>query len=362
METYLVGGAVRDEMLGIPVVEKDWVVVGGTENEMKRMGYRKVGSDFPVFLHPETGEEYALARTERKTGAGHTGFECDIENVTLEDDLLRRDLTINAIAQDTSGRIIDPWGGTADLQKRILRHVSPAFEEDPLRILRVARFAARFAGLGFSIADDTLSLMEDMTSRDVLAELPAERISGELDKALTTGSPETFFEILDGIDAARRLWPELTDVNVKRLVHIKALIDEPALRLSGLLSPLSEEMITEFCDRLRIANHPRELALIAQRHVGQWVSLNTLPAEEIIDALYKTDCFRQQERFSAANHLLSAIVSNDGNEAQNLEERWSNLRDEAARVTASDVDPDLKGAEIGNALRQARIDHIAQLN
>ncbi len=190
MKIYLVGGAVRDALLGLPVKDRDWVVVGSTPQEMLDAGYQQVGRDFPVFLHPQTHEEYALARTERKSGSGYTGFTCyAAPDVTLEDDLKRRDLTINALAQDDNGEIIDPYNGLGDLQNRLLRHVSPAFGEDPLRVLRVARFAARYAHLGFRIADETLTLMREMTHAGELEHLTPERVWKETESALTTRNP-----------------------------------------------------------------------------------------------------------------------------------------------------------------------------
>ena len=209
LEVYLVGGAVRERLLGRPVKERDWVVVGARAEQLLALGYRQVGKDFPVFLHPETGEEYALARTERKSGHGYTGFVFDSDpSVTLEEDLYRRDLTVNAIAEDAQGRLIDPCGGQRDLQARILRHVSGAFVEDPLRVLRVARFAARYATLGFTIAEDTLELMRQISSSGELQHLPSERIWQELERALGEASPRTFFTTLGDCGAQQALFPD----------------------------------------------------------------------------------------------------------------------------------------------------------
>ena len=193
MESYLVGGAVRDALLNYPVHERDWVVVGASPQDMLDQGFQQVGKDFPVFLHPETKDEYALARTERKSGHGYTGFAVHCApDVTLEDDLLRRDLTVNAMAQSADGSIIDPYGGQADLEGRVLRHVSAAFVEDPLRVLRTARFAARYAHLGFTVATETMVLMTDIVSQDELAHLPAERIwielEAEVEQSVTLGA------------------------------------------------------------------------------------------------------------------------------------------------------------------------------
>jgi tRNA nucleotidyltransferase (CCA-adding enzyme) len=210
MKVYEVGGAVRDSLLGLPVIETDYVVVGATPDEMLALGYRQVGRDFPVFLHPETSEEYALARVERKTGRGHAAFAVDASaEVTLEDDLKRRDLTINAIARDSRGEIVDPYGGREDLERRVLRHVSDAFAEDPLRVLRVARFAARFAVMGFSIAGPTLELMRTISASGELEHLSAERIWQETEKALESEKPRVFFETLRECGALGVVFPEI---------------------------------------------------------------------------------------------------------------------------------------------------------
>lgn len=210
MKSYLVGGAVRDTLLGLPVKDRDWVVVGATPQEMLDAGYQQVGRDFPVFLHPQSREEYALARTERKSGSGYTGFTCyAAPDVTLEQDLLRRDLTVNALAQDENGTIIDPFNGQQDLRQRILRHVSPAFNEDPLRVLRVARFAARYAHLSFRIADETMTLMRDMTEAGELAHLTPERVWKETESALRTRNPQVYFQVLRDCGALKVLFPEI---------------------------------------------------------------------------------------------------------------------------------------------------------
>ena len=211
MQIYLVGGAVRDQLLGLPVKDRDFLVVGSTPEQLSSLGYQQVGADFPVFLHPQTKEEYALARQERKHGNGYNGFICDFSpEVTLEQDLIRRDLTINAMAQDpTSGQIFDPFNGKQDLENRLLRHVSPAFEEDPLRVLRVARFAARFYSLGFRIAEETKSLMRKMATDGELNHLTAERVWLETEKAFQTDSPHIYFAVLHEAGALAVLFPEM---------------------------------------------------------------------------------------------------------------------------------------------------------
>ena len=210
MQIYKVGGAVRDRLLGRPVTDIDWVVVGATVEQMQAQGYRPVGADFPVFLHPQSGEEYALARTERKSGRGYGGFTFHASpEVTLEEDLVRRDLTINAMAEDEQGRITDPYKGQQDLQDRILRHVSPAFAEDPLRVLRVARFAARYAGLGFQVAPETLALMRELSESGELQALTAERSWKEIARALMEEQPQVFIQVLRDCGALKQLMPEL---------------------------------------------------------------------------------------------------------------------------------------------------------
>ncbi|RMW84745.1 multifunctional CCA addition/repair protein [Aggregatibacter aphrophilus] len=209
-QIYLVGGAVRDQLLNLPVQDRDWVIVGATPQALLSLGYQQVGKDFPVFLHPQSKEEYALARTERKSGQGYTGFICDFSaDITLEQDLIRRDLTINAMAQDLQGNLYDPYHGADDLKQHILRHVSPAFVEDPLRVLRVARFAARYHHLGFTIAPETLQLMQTLTEQGELQHLTAERVWAETEKALNEKNPEIYFEILRQVGALAELFPEL---------------------------------------------------------------------------------------------------------------------------------------------------------
>ncbi|NBI13413.1 multifunctional CCA addition/repair protein [[Haemophilus] felis] len=209
-QIYLVGGAVRDKLLNLPTQDRDWLVVGATPKDLLEQGYQQVGKDFPVFLHPQTKEEYALARTEKKAGSGYTGFICDFSpHISLEQDLIRRDLTINAIAQDKNGNLYDPYGGIQDIQNRQLRHISPAFAEDPLRVLRVARFAARFHYLGFSIADDTLKLMRQLVQQGELAHLTAERVWLETEKALQEKNPEIYFQVLRKVGGLKILFPEL---------------------------------------------------------------------------------------------------------------------------------------------------------
>ena len=264
MDVYLVGGAVRDNLLGLKNSDRDWVVVGATVAEMLAQGFQQVGRDFPVFLHPQSKEEYALARTERKSGQGHTGFNVIADpSVTLEEDLLRRDLTINAIARNTEGRLIDPYGGYRDIQKKILRHVSPAFSEDPLRILRVARFAGRFADRGFSVADETMHLMSDMVLRGELQHLPAERIWQELEKSLRETSPTVFVQTLRKCGALQVILPEVNrlfgipqpeqyhpeidtgDHTLMALTQACSLSKDPVVRYAALLHDVGKGVTPE---------------------------------------------------------------------------------------------------------------------
>ena len=254
MNIYLVGGAVRDKLLDLPVVERDWVVVGGSGADLERLGYQQVGKDFPVYLHPETKEQYALARRERKIAPGHTGFTFDTDSeVSLEEDLSRRDLTVNAMAETEDGELVDPYGGHEDLDKRVLRHVSPAFREDPLRVLRVARFAARFSHLGFGVAPETMELMQEMVGRGELAELTRERVWQEIEGALRTESPEEFFRVLRDCGALQVIFPEVDrlfgvpqpakyhpeiDTGVHTLMCVQAaarISDDPVMRYAVLL-------------------------------------------------------------------------------------------------------------------------------
>ena len=331
LNVYLVGGAVRDQILGISVKDRDWVVTGSSPGEMESLGFRSVGKDFPVFLHPETGEEYALARTERKIGPGYHGFEMYSDaSVTLEQDLLRRDLTINAIAQDTHGNFIDPVGGIEDINSRLLRHVSNAFKEDPVRVLRVARFAARFSELGFSISADTLDLMRQMTDDGEINNLVAERVWQELHSALgLTGFP-VFIETLKQCHALAIILPELDslfgipqtakyhpeiDTGTHILMALQSAIDAGATEeevfavlvhdLGKGLTPVEclprhvgheqrgLEPINRVCDRLRIPKNFRDLALkVCANHLLMH-SLDTLKPKTILGLLEKVDAFRK---------------------------------------------------------------------
>ena len=335
MQIYQVGGSVRDELLGLPVTDRDWVVVGATVEEMEDLGYRLVGKDFPVFLHPRTHEEYALARTERKVGPGYKGFTVHAApDVTLEDDLRRRDLTINAIARAPDGSLIDPFGGAADLKQRLLRHVSPAFSEDPVRVLRVARFAARFAPLGFKVADETLALMRAMVEAGEVDALVPERVWAELVRALGENHPSYFFGVLRSCGALRPLFPELeclfgvpqtphhhpeidSGVHALQVLDRAAqLSDDPRVRFAALLHDvgkgttppehwprhISHEqrgpvLIEALCQRLRAPKDYRDLALLTAKYHGVCHRAAELRPATLLDTLQALDAFRRPQRF-----------------------------------------------------------------
>ena len=334
MKSYLVGGAVRDALLNLPVKDKDWVVTGASPAEMLALGYQQVGRDFPVFLHPETQQEYALARTERKNGSGYTGFVCyAAPDVTLEQDLLRRDLTINAIACDEDGRYYDPYGGRADIEQRQLRHVSDAFKEDPLRVLRVARFAARFAHLGFKIADETMALMREMAASGELDELTPERVWKETEKALETPDPQVYFQTLRDCGALAVLFPELdnlygvpapakwhpeidTGVHTLMTLAIAAqLSDEIDVRFATLFHDVGKALtpqekwpshhghglagvplVEQLCQRLRVPNNVRDLALLVTEFHDLVHTVERQSPEALTGLFDRIDAWRKPHR------------------------------------------------------------------
>jgi tRNA nucleotidyltransferase (CCA-adding enzyme) len=347
MDIYLVGGAVRDELLGRSVKERDWVVVGGTPEAMKALGYRQVGRDFPVFLHPETQEEYALARTERKTGPGHTGFVCHAgPEVTLEEDLLRRDLTVNAMARTPDGAVIDPFGGAADLQQRLLRHVSPAFEEDPLRVFRVARFTAQLPE--FEVAPDTLALMRRMAAENQLAQLSAERVWQELNKALSCAAPERFFEVLAHSGALSPWLVELEGL----VIGFPPSLGDSLLRFASLGWLLGSEQMEALCQRLRTPRRYQRLSgLIARFGRGLAVWRRTRP-ERVVEALQGIGAFAAGRDPESALRVVEACADVDL-------EALRRLTDELAAVTASGFqNQGLAGKLLGEAIARARIDLI----
>jgi len=316
MKIYLVGGAIRDQLLGLPVKERDWVIVGATPRELTKLGFRQVGKEFPVFLHPETNEEYALARMERKTGPGYKGFAFDASpSVTLEEDLQRRDLTINAMAEMTDGVLIDPYQGKKDLQQRWLRHVSPAFAEDPVRILRVARFAARYANLGFRVAPETNALMRAMTTAGEVNALVAERVWKELERALAEKNPEEFFHVLAECDALPILFPHLTmdNLGIMALPHAVTLSSDPAIRFAVVFhaQPEAKATISQLCDRYRAPVQFRELALLTALQHRPALEYKSLTVEGLLKLFINTDAFRREERFQKFLTACQAIAQTE---------------------------------------------------
>ncbi|MDR2000487.1 MAG: multifunctional CCA addition/repair protein [Zoogloeaceae bacterium] len=333
MKTYAVGGAVRDELLGLPVQDRDWVVVGATPEAMLGLGFRPVGKDFPVFLHPETHEEYALARTERKTAPGYKGFVFHADaSVRIEDDLARRDLTINAIAKAEDGAYIDPFRGRADLAGKVLRHVSAAFVEDPVRVLRVARFAARFAD--FTVADETLALMAAMVANGEVDHLVPERVWQELARGLLEAKPSRMFEVLRACGALRKILPELDRLwgvpqradyhpEVDTGVHVMMVVDMAAqfglalpARFAALTHDLGKgttpddvlprhigheqrgvDLLGPLCERLRVPAECRDLALLVARFHGDIYKIGELRPKTVVSILERCDVFRRPERF-----------------------------------------------------------------
>lgn len=376
MKVYLVGGAVRDQLLGIPVHEQDWVVVGATPEQLLKNKFRQVGRDFPVFLHPDTNEEYALARTERKSAPGYYGFECDFsESVTLEEDLGRRDLTINAIARDESGTLIDPYNGQQDLQKKILRHVSPAFIEDPVRVLRVARFAARFHHLGFTLANETRSLMYSMVKRGELTHLVPERVWQEWQRSLEEKNPEQFLLTLRSCDALRVILPELNilfgvpnpyqyhpeiDSGIHTIMVLEAAValsDDPIIRfaatvhdLGKALTPMSiwpkhhghegrgVSVIESLCARLRIPNEYRTLATLVSRTHLNIHRISELRATTIVKLLDQSDAFRRPQLFYNLLVACQADIEGRGRTVDYPQARlWSYILAECAKVSPQKV-------------------------
>jgi tRNA nucleotidyltransferase (CCA-adding enzyme) len=398
MQIYLVGGAVRDELLGLPVRERDWVVVGARAEELQAQGFKPVGKDFPVFLHPRNGEEYALARTERKTGPGYRGFETLFSpDVTLEQDLERRDLTINAIAKDPDGGgLIDPFGGQRDLGERVLRHVSGAFVEDPVRVLRVARFAARFAPLGFKVAPETLDLMREIAARGELDALVSERVWQETQRALEMPAPARFFEVLRDANALPIIFPELhalfgvpqpeqwhpeIDTGVHTLMVLEQaakLSDDPVVRFAALTHDLGKgttppgewprhiaheqrgvALVEAMCDRLKIPNAYRELAILVSRYHLDAHRVAELRDNTLLDLLERLDAFRRPARFE--QWVLACEADARGRKGlENRDYPQADLlrraRDAVAKVTLEPAERDgLDGPKIAEKLRKARL-------
>lgn len=388
MQVYLVGGAVRDALLNRKVVERDYVVVGATPEEMLSQGYTQVGKDFPVFLHPKTQEEYALARTERKSGKGYTGFVCDASStVTLEEDLLRRDLTVNAIAQDNLGNLIDPYGGQKDLENRLLRHVSEAFSEDPLRVFRVARFATRYAYLGFSIANETMALMQSMAQSGELSTLSAERVWQETKRSLLEKTPHVFFTVLNQANGLKDWFTELErniDTALETLKTAVALeksenesivkntgsetplpersASETArliTRFTALLTHLSEEEAKQLCSRLKVQNQVSEIVSLACKFKGFLLNTQNSPVDLL--ALFNgCDAWRREERFILLLSAFAPYALNQGVGWLHQQKRIENALAAANQVNVQDIiATGVKGPEIKDALNQAKLAAIA---
>lgn len=404
MNIYKVGGAVRDRLLGLPVADCDWVVVGATPEQMEQLGYRRVGKDFPVFLHPQTGEEYALARTERKTAPGYRGFAVDAApTVTLEDDLRRRDITINAMAEAADGTVIDPFGGQRDLARKVLRHVSDAFVEDPLRIVRVARFAARFAPLGFRIAEETMTLMRAIVAAGEIDALVPERVWTETQRALAEPQPSQFFETLRGCGALARIFPEIDALygvpqrrdyhpEIDTGKHVMAVLDQaarlsqdPRVRFAALVHDLgkgatpeqdwprhpghearSVELVEALCARSKTPNDFRALAVLVARYHGHCHRVAELRPGTLLDMLQALDAFRRPERFE--QFLLACMADARGRAGSDAAPYPQADRMRAALAAARTVDAGAiaaqghSGAVIEEHVRRARIAALTALD
>jgi len=403
MKTYLVGGAVRDKLLGLPVQDRDYVVVGSTPEEMVAKGFKPVGADFPVFLHPETKEEYALARTERKSGHGYKGFKVyAAPDVTLEDDLRRRDLTINAMAEDESGQLIDPFKGAEDLRNGVLRHVSPAFAEDPVRILRVARFAARYAKWGFHVAHSTNKLMREMVESGEVDHLVAERVWTELERALGEARPSRFFETLRGCGALARLFPEIDALfgvpqpekhhpEVDTGVHIMLVLDAAAqlspdtrVRFAALMHDLGKgntppaewpqhigheergvELVKNFCQRFRVPNEHRDLAVLTARFHAHCHRIAELRPATVVDTLEALDAFRRPERLDLFVTACEADFRGRHGSEDKPYPQAGLFRSVFAAARAVDTSAIAagggQGPDIGARIREARIAAVRQV-
>jgi tRNA nucleotidyltransferase (CCA-adding enzyme) len=404
MEKYLVGGAVRDQLLGYPVKERDWVVVGETPESMIKQGFRAVGKDFPVFLHPHTHEEYALARTERKSAPGYKGFivHADVD-VTLGQDLQRRDLTINAIALTPEGDIVDPYGGKDDLDKRLFRHVSPAFAEDPVRILRVARFAARYRHLGFKLASDTQELMRAMVDAREVDHLVPERVWAELFKALNETTPSAFFYTLKDCGALEKIFPEIYNLfgvpqpekyhpeidtgvhSIMCLEQAALLTTKPEVRFAALVHDLGKALspkdnlphhyghetkglpvLQAMCERLRVPNAFKSLAQHVMQYHTHCHKVTELKPSTLVDLLNTLGAFKQHNQF--AEFLLACEADAKGRTGLENKPYPQAAYLLTAAKTAASVDTtalmngDLQGAEIGEAIRRLRIHAVADMN
>ncbi len=403
MQIFLVGGAVRDQLLGLTSQDQDWVVIGATPEQMLAQGYQAVGQDFPVFLHPKTKQEYALARTERKTGSGYTGFDCFFApDVTLEQDLARRDLTINAIAQTSEGQLIDPFHGQQDIKERILRHVSPAFSEDPLRVLRVARFAAKLADLGFTVAPETMNLMAQMASSGELQHLTTERIWQEWHKSLQTNQPQVFLQILHQCGALAVILPEIAalfgvpqpekwhpeiDTGIHTLMvaeQAAQLSENIAVRFAAQVHDLGKgvtpqnewpshkmhchnglDLIKQLCHRVKVPNECRDLALLVCQHHSNIHRAEELKASTVVKILNQLDVWRRPERFE---HVLLCCQADHqgrlGLQQQPYPQRqlWQTFYRVTQQIDIQQIiSQGYQGAEIREKLHQQRQQMVAKI-
>ncbi|MEM7016732.1 MAG: multifunctional CCA tRNA nucleotidyl transferase/2'3'-cyclic phosphodiesterase/2'nucleotidase/phosphatase [Pseudomonadota bacterium] len=366
MDIYLVGGAVRDELLGLKIKERDWVIVGATPEDMIDLGYTPVGKDFTVFLHPKTKEEYALARTERKTAPGYTGFTFHAApDVTLEEDLRRRDLTVNAIAKSTEGELIDPFNGAADIASRTLRHVSEAFVEDPVRILRIARFMARFAEYDFTIAETTNQLMRDMVENGEVDALIPERVWKEAVRGLGENRPLEFFNTLASCKALARVFPELGNIDsnttAQAMQRAVSATDDVQIRFAILMYHLTElDGLESLYQRLRLPKDFFELGRLISKHFEAFTNVSTLNAEALFALLEQVDAFRREVRFEQFLQAADILANSDDDQIQSSHLRQAYQRT-AAINAKSLVAQGLKGKEIGEALRKQRIVAVESL-
>ncbi|MFI3198764.1 MAG: multifunctional CCA addition/repair protein [Methylococcaceae bacterium] len=403
MQIYLVGGAVRDKLLGLPVIEKDWVVLGETPKSMIKQGFKPVGKDFPVFLHPQSHDEYALARTERKTAPGYKGFIVHASpDVSLEQDLIRRDLTINAIAMTPEGALIDPYGGQRDLENKIFRHISPAFAEDPVRILRVARFAARYQHLGFTLAEETRELMQAMVEAGEVDYLVPERVWAELFKALKEASPSAFFYTLKSCTALEKIFPEINalfgipqpeqyhpeiDTGLHSMLCMEQAVllsSSPEVRFSALVHDLGKGMtpkenwphhyghekiglpiLEKLCARLRVPNAFRALAMHVMQYHTHCHKVFELRASTLTDVLIALGAFKPNN--TLADFLLACEADAKGRTGlEHAPYPQAKMLERAAKAAASVdittiINSDLQGVQIGTAIRRLRIKAVTEV-
>jgi len=378
MEIFLVGGAVRDKQLGLPIKEKDWCVVGSSPEELLKAGFKSVGKDFPVFLHPQTKEEYALARIEKKTGPGYHGFTFKTsKNVTLKEDLKRRDLTINAMALDKNNEIIDPYNGLNDIQKKSLRHVSDAYKEDPVRVLRTAKFAARFHQHGFEIAPETMKLMTGMAANNEIDNLIGDRVWKETEQVLNGPDPHIYFNVLEKCNALPRVFPELIEINkLNKLTNDKVNFqllkssseqnNDPAILFSILLCSIAQPykknytqekhiaLLKKFQQRLPVPSNFFELATLLIKFHDTLNNIQNLPPEDILILLEKTDAFRRKTRFQ--NFTTACEILNPSKDLETNESFTENILEACASISFGEIIGNESNAEkIKTKIREHRI-------